>query len=117
QWSIGMHTPVVKEIAKGSARIAIPGWMFTCLLFLACECIVIVASGFIGRASAFHHLLRVLAPSAKVGFAVAAILAILQVPLPHLPQKTLRQSAGWYCYLARLGSRREKSYLSRPAKA
>jgi len=25
-----------------------------------------------------HHLLRVLAPSAKVGFAVAAILAILQ---------------------------------------
>ena len=31
--------------------------------------------------------------------------------------KTLRQSADWYSYLARLDSRREKSYLSRPAKA
>ncbi len=71
--------PVVKEIAKGSARIAISAWMFTCLLFSACECIVIVASDFLGRASALpHHHHRVLAPSAKVGFAVAAILAILQ---------------------------------------
>ena len=78
QWSIGMYAPVVKEIAKGSARIAIPAWMFTCLLFLACECLVIVASDFLGQMSHLPRFLRILAISAKVGFALAAILAILQ---------------------------------------
>src|SRR5271165_3130588 len=105
--------PVVKEIAKGSARIAISAWMFTCHLFSACECIVIVASDILGGRLPWPTT----RPLREGWICRGGNPGNSARPLSHLPQKTLRQSADWYSYLARLDSRREKSYLSRPAKA
>lgn len=53
--------PVVKEIAKGSARIAISAWMFTCL----CSRLASVSSlysDFLGRASALPTTTTVFSP-------------------------------------------------------
>jgi hypothetical protein len=107
--------PVVKEIAKGSARIAISAWMFTAFVLGLRgyrHCTLIFLGGRLPCPPP-----QCSRPLREGWICRGGNPGNSAMPLSHLPQKTLRQSADWYSYLARLDSRREKSYLSRPAKA
>jgi hypothetical protein len=115
QWSIGMYARLLKKL-PGSARIAISAWMFTCL----CSRLASVSSlysDFLGGRLPCPPPPPCSRPLREGWICRGGNPGNSARPLSHLPQKTLRQSADWYSYLARLDSRREKSYLSRPAKA
>src|SRR5271166_3335252 len=108
--------PVVKEIAKGSARIAflrgcLPAFVLGLRVYRHCTLI------FLGGRLPCPPPPPCSRPLREGWICRGGNPGNSARPLSHLPQKTLRQSADWYSYLARLDSRREKSYLSRPAKA
>ena len=77
QWSIGMYARLLKKLPKAVLELpflrgCLPAFVLGLRVYRHCTLI------FLAGVCLAHHHLRVLAPSAKVGFAVAAILAILQ---------------------------------------
>lgn len=51
QWVKDTYLPVVKEVAKGRAMLAMPSWLFTCLLFLASATLVFIVEDATNRSA------------------------------------------------------------------
>src|SRR5260370_11743854 len=108
--------PVVKEIAKSSARIAISAWMFTCLCSLGLRVYRHCTLIFLGGRLPCPPPPPCSRPLREGWICRGGNPGNSARPLSHLPQKTLRQSADWYSYLPTLHSSRPKSSLSRHTK-
>jgi hypothetical protein len=116
QWSIGMYARLLKKLPKAVLELpflrgCLPAFVLGLRVYRHCTLI------FLGGRLPCPPPLPCSRPLREGWICRGGNPGNSARPLSHLPQKTLRQSADWYCYLARLDSRREKSYLSRPAKA
>ena len=108
QWSIGMYARLLKKLPKAVLELpflrgCLPAFVLGLRVYRHCTLI------FLGGRLPCPPPPPCSRPLREGWICRAAILAILQGLYHTYRRKTLRQSADWYSYLARLDSRREKS--------